>query len=46
MEHDSEVVVDPLNIFEILPDKPLQVWNAEIIFCVYNQKASFTHPVF
>ncbi|XP_042633931.1 tudor domain-containing 6-like isoform X1 [Cyprinus carpio] len=24
VEHDSEVVVDPLNIFEILPDKPLQ----------------------
>ncbi|XP_073708869.1 tudor domain-containing 6 [Garra rufa] len=24
VEYDSEVVVDPLNIFEILPDKPLQ----------------------
>ncbi|XP_016351906.1 tudor domain-containing 6 isoform X1 [Sinocyclocheilus anshuiensis] len=24
VEHDFEVVVDPLNIFEILPDKPLQ----------------------
>ncbi len=45
MEHDSEVVVDPLNIFEILPDKPLQVWNAEISF-VFIIKVFFTHPVF
>ncbi|XDV41537.1 hypothetical protein PO909_010397 [Leuciscus waleckii] len=29
VEHDSEVVVDPLNIFEILPEKPLQVLLVE-----------------
>uniref|UniRef100_A0A672Q1J1 Tudor domain containing 6 n=1 Tax=Sinocyclocheilus grahami TaxID=75366 RepID=A0A672Q1J1_SINGR len=34
VEHDSEVVVDPLNVFEILPDKLLQVWHAGINFFV------------
>ncbi|KAI2652119.1 Tudor domain-containing 6 [Labeo rohita] len=29
VEHDSEVVVDPFNIFEILPDKPLQAGDSE-----------------
>ncbi|XP_048063155.1 tudor domain-containing 6 isoform X4 [Megalobrama amblycephala] len=29
VEHDSEVVVDPLNIFEILPEKPLQTSSIE-----------------
>ncbi|XP_043075776.1 tudor domain-containing 6 [Puntigrus tetrazona] len=30
VEHDSEVVVDPLNIYEILPDKPLQTSCTEV----------------
>jgi len=34
VEHDSEVVVDPLNIFEILPENPLQVWNTGTYFCI------------
>ncbi|XP_039548347.1 tudor domain-containing 6 isoform X1 [Pimephales promelas] len=29
VEHDSEVVVDPLNIFEILPENPLQTSSIE-----------------
>ncbi|KAK7150955.1 hypothetical protein R3I93_012023 [Phoxinus phoxinus] len=29
VEHDSEMVVDPLNIFEILPEKPLQISSIE-----------------